>query len=91
MLSGTLPFAMVRAYLNGKCFWVHVPWAPREDRPVFPSHLAFFRIRQVGRWRLAVFATLVIPTWKRCLSWMTRRTLGPCGHTEIPRTVDVKY
>lgn len=67
LLSGTLPFAMVRAYLNCKCFWVHVPWAPREDRPVFPSHLAFCRIRQVGRWRLAVLATLVIPTWKRCL------------------------
>lgn len=56
------------------------------------AHLTWL-FAESGRWEGGGWlcsSPLVIPTWKRLLTWVTKKTPGPCRHTEISRNVDVK-
>lgn len=76
LLSGTFLFAMVRPCLDHKRVWNLVPWGPRMDTACVSILLLLLRSRQMERWRMALFTTLVIPTWKRHLNTGYRKTLG---------------
>nr|BAE22976.1 unnamed protein product [Mus musculus] len=86
LLSGTFLFAVIRPYLNHKHFWV-------DGLRVHQSAHLTWLFAESGRWEGGGWlcsSPLVIPTWKRLLTWVTKKTPGPCRHTEISRNVDVK-
>lgn len=83
LLSGTFLFAMVRPYLNHKHFWVDV----LEDIRVHIS-LSSLQNRAGGKVEdVSVQTALVIPTWKRLLTWVTRKPQSPVDIEEFPETL----
>lgn len=86
LLSGTFLFAMVRPPLHHSRFFHPVPQGPGMDRScVFISPL-LVQNREGGGWMTLVTA-LVIPTWQRCLTWVTGKPQGPFDIQNLPETL----
>lgn len=90
LLSDTFLFAKVRPYLNQKRFWNPVPEGPRMDRTCVSISLLLLYHQAGGKMEDGSVHPSCHSRVEEMPNTGDRKTLGPWGHTEISRNVDVK-